>query len=169
MRSVRRAALAAALTPVLALAACTDDPATVDAAKARQIEELDVSIPLDLAGLEVVEEDISDTVADGRRPYLDAAALYSFREEDLLQATLQVGRFAEGVDYSDEEFISSIITNIGPGSRRVRMRDKQLHVTGGDRQTLSVWFDDDKMYILSTRDGFDGGRALLREALKVQA
>ena len=167
MMRVRR--LAASTLPLLLLGACGEDPPAVDQAKNRSIEELEVSIPLDMAGLEVAEEDITETVADGRRPYLDGAALYSFREEDLLQATLQIGRFAEDVDYRDEDFVSSIITNIGPAARRVRMRDKQLYVTGGDRQTLTVWFQDDNMFILSTRDGFEGGRGLLREALQVEA
>lgn len=166
--SARSLAIVLAAAAALSLAACADEPPEVSAAKARSIEELDVSIPLDLDGLEVVEEDITETVQDGRRPYLDGASLYSFREDELLQATLQVGRFADDVDEEDEDFVNSIITNIGPGAREVRMGSQQLYVTGADRQTLSIWFRDGHMFVLSTRDGFEGGRSLLREALEIQ-
>lgn len=151
------------------LGACGDEPAEVDAAKGRSIDKLEVSVPLSLAGLEVVEEDIAETLEQGRRPYLDAATLFSFREDDLLQATLQIGRFADDVDPTDEDFVNTIVTNIGPGARQVRMGDTELYLTGADRQTLSIWFSDDNLYILSTRDGFPQGRALLREALEIEA
>lgn len=166
---IRRRAAVVALAGGLVLGACASDPAEVSAANDRVIEKLDVSVPLSLAGLEVVEEDIAETLEKGRRPYLDAATLYSFREEDLLQATLQIGRFADDVDPDDEDFRNIIITNIGPGAREVRMGTTELYVTGADRQTLSIWFADDHLYILSTRDGFAGGRSLLREALEIRA
>ena len=162
-------ALAVLAAAGLALTACGSDPAEVGAAERRVIEKLEVSVPLSLAGLEVVEEDIAETLEQGRRPYLDAATLYSFREDDLLQATLQIGRFAGDVDPSDEDFVNTIVTNIGPGAREVRMGDTDLYLTGADRQTLPIWFSDDHYYILSTRDGFPKGRTLLREALEIEA
>lgn len=166
---MRGAALGALLVLALGAGACSDDPAEVDAAKDRQLEQLDISVPLSLDGLRVDEEDITETVEQGSRPYLDAVALYSFREEDdLLQATLQVGRFAGDVDAEDEEFRDLIINNIGTGARELRMGDHTVFVTGADRQTLSVWFQGDHLFILSTRDGFEGGRGLLRAALEVQ-
>lgn len=161
--------LALLVAACLAMAACGSDPAEVGAAESRVIDKLEISVPLSLAGLEVVEEDIAETLEQGRRPYLEAVTLYSFREDDLLQATLQIGRFADDVDYSDEDFINTIVTNIGPGAREVRMGDTDLYLTGADRQTLSIWFSDDHLYILSTRDGFAQGRSLLREALEIEA
>lgn len=169
MRRLRNSSTAIVVVAGLAFGACADDPAEVGAAEARKIEKLEVSVPLSLAGLEVVEEDIAETLEQGKRPYLDAATLYSFREDDLLQATLQIGRFADDVDPADEDFVNTIVTNIGPGAREVRMGDTQLYVTGADRQTLSIWFSDDHLYILSTRDGFGLGRSLLREALEIEA
>ena len=166
---VRTGACALALAAAaFGLGACGDEPPAVAAAERREIGELELSIPLDVDGLDVEEEDITETLQDGRRPYLDAAGLYSFREDDLLQATLQVGRFAPNVDADDEDFINGIITSIGPGAREVRMGEQQLYLTGADRQTLAVWFRNRHMFILSTRDGFEGGRALLREAVELQ-
>lgn len=162
--------LAGALAVGLLLGACGgDDPASVDAADAREVGELDAGVPTRLAGLRVTEEDITDTLKDSRRPYLDGAALYAFRaDDDELQATLQVGRFADDVDVDDEEFRKLVITSIGASAREVRMGDRQLHLTGADRQTLAIWFESRHLFILSTRDGFESGRTLLREALEIR-
>lgn len=148
--------------------ACSSGDGSVDRAEKRDIAELDAAIPLSMNGLDVVEEDIAETLDSAQRPYLDAAGLYSFRDDELLQATLQIGRFADDVDEDDETFIDRLVNRVSAGSRKVRMGDQLLYVAGADRQTLSMWFDDGHMYLLSTRDGFDGGRALLREALEIQ-
>ena len=96
--------------------------------------------------------------------------LYAFREDDdQLQATLQIGRFAPDVDSADEDFRNLIITNIGASAREVRMGGHDLYLTGADRQTLAIWFTDHHLFILSTRDGFEAGRTLLRQALEIRS
>lgn len=153
----------------LGVASCGSSNETVDAADERVIGDLDAAIPTRLAGYRLEEEDIAELLEEGRRPYLEAASLYSIREDDdLLQATLQVGRFADDVDLDDEDFRNLLITNIGSGARPFRMGDTEVYITGADRQTLNVWFDEQHLFILSTRDGFESGRALLREALELQ-
>ena len=149
-------------------ASCGSDDGSVDRAKAREIGELDAAIPLSVNGLEVVEEDIAETLDSAQRPYLAAAGLYSFREEDLLQATLQIGRFADDVDEEDETFIDRLVNRVSAGAREVRMGNQLLYVGGADRQTLTLWFEGGHMFLLSTRDGFGGGRSLLREVLEIQ-
>jgi hypothetical protein len=148
--------------------ACGSDDGSVDRAKKRDIAELDATIPLSLNGLDVVEEDIAETLDSAQRPYLAAAGLYSFREDDLLQATLQIGRFADDVDEEDETFVDRLVNRVSAGARKVRMGNQLLYVGGADRQTLTMWLEDGHMFLLSTRDGFAGGRALLREALEIQ-
>lgn len=167
----RRLASAAlgGLLVVTGLAGCADDPVAVRDAEARTIEPLDAGLPLFLSGLRVDEEDIAATLEAGERPYLEAMGLWSLREEDdLLQATLQIGRFSDDVDPADEEFQDRIVTNIGPGARTLRMGEQTVHVTGGDRQTLSIWFSGEHLFILSTRDGYGGGRRLLRAVLEIE-
>lgn len=157
------------LVAATAPGACAAEVPAVEAAEERTIDDLDAQVPTRLAGFRVEEEDISDVLSEGRRPYLDAASLYSFREEDdLLQATLQIGRFAQDVDPDDPDFRERLLSSIGAGGRTVRMGDRQLYLTGADRQTLSVWFDSGHLFILSTRDGFEAGRTLLREALRIE-
>lgn len=162
-----RIAVAVTAAAVL-VGACGSGDGSVGRAEERTIAELDAAIPLTVNGLEVVEEDISETLDAANRPYLEAAGLYSFRDDDLLQATLQVGRFADDVDENDETFIERLVNRVSAGARKVRMGEQLMYVGGADRQTLTIWFDDGHMFLLSTRDGFDGGRALLREALEIQ-
>lgn len=169
---MRRLLLLPLLALALAVTACgAGADGAVTAAERREIGALeDISVPTRLAGLRVTEEDISDTLADSRRPYLDAAALYAFREDDdQLQATLQIGRFADDVDVDDEDFRRLILTSIGASGRDVRMGEHELYLTGADRQTLAVWFTSRHLFILSTRDGFEAGRTLLRQALEIQS
>ena len=161
--------VAGALVVAVALGgACGSDDGSVDRAEQRSIEDLDAAVPLTVNGLEVVEEDVAETLDAAQRPYLEAAGLYSFREDDLLQATLQVGRFAPDVDEDDEVFVDRLVNRVSAGARKVRMGDQLLYVGGADRQTLTMWFQDGHMFLLSTRDGFAGGRALLRQAVEIQ-
>ncbi len=173
MTVTSRTPLRRALAPVVAAAAlvgaCSGgDDGAVSAADDRTIAELDASIPLEVNGLAVEEEDIADTLSGAQRPYLEAAGLYSFREDDLLQATLQIGRFADDVDADDETFRASLVNRVSAGAAQFRMGGTELYVAGADRQTLTIWFDDDHLFLLSTRDGYEGGRSLLREALEIQ-
>jgi hypothetical protein len=165
-RPARTRAVSGALAAALVFGACGGSHPAVDRANARQIVPLDAGVPIRIAGLEVVEEDISDTINLASRPYLDAAALYSIRDQDLLQATLQVGRFSDDVDATDEEFALQLVTLVGAGAREFRIGDQKVYVTGADRQTLSIWFKANNMFILSTRDTFDGGRSLLRSVIE---
>jgi hypothetical protein len=153
----------------LAASACGGSSPVAASARGREIGALELPIPTRVAALKVTEESIEDVLEESRRPYLEAAGLYAFREEDdLLQATLQVGRFADDVDVDDEEFRDLLINNIGQGAQKVRMGSQDLFLTGADRQTLTVWFDARHLFILSTRDGFEHGRALLRAVLDLE-
>lgn len=165
-RRRRVRALVGSVLVAVVLTGCSDSAET-DAADARAIANLDAGVPPRLAGYEVVKEDIAEELDDTKRPYFDAVSLYSFREEELLQATLQVGHFADDVDLDDEEFRDTLIANIGASARELRMGDQLVYVTGADRQTLTAWFKDRHLFILSTREGFDGGRTVLREAIGI--
>lgn len=158
--------LSAIVATAALVTACGGGESAVDRAEAREIVALDAGIPLTLNGLDIVEEDITETLSQVDRPYLDAASLYSFRDEDLLQATLQIGRFSDDVDLDDEDFLLQLVTLVGSGAREFRIGEQSVFVTGADRQTLTVWFKSGHMFILSTRDTFDGGRSLLRSIVQ---
>jgi hypothetical protein len=154
---------------VLSVAACGRGNPEVEAAEARTVSVLDLpAAPGELNGLAVVKEDISKTVEDARRPYFDATVLYSLRQEDRLQATLQVGRYAEGTRYADSDFRRAFLNTVGGSPKQLRMGDDRVWLTTGDRQAISIWFRDRHVFILSAREEYQFPRTLLRSALEIQ-
>jgi hypothetical protein len=163
-----RAAVAVAL--VFAVAACgSNDPAT-KAANARSIKKLDATgVPGELNGLKVKREDVSKALKGAKRPYLDAVALFSLREGDKLQATLQIGRFASDAAYKTKTFRATLLNTVGGGSaKEFHVGTSQVYLTTGDRQTIALWFADQYIYILSSRDDYTFARSLLRSSLEVK-
>lgn len=169
--TARRVALAAVVVAslVAGVAGCGDN-ADVARADARTIAPLDAdALPAEVLGLAVQREDIADVLDGTKRPYLDRAGLYSLREGETLQATLQIGHFAAGVDHESAEFRDRLLTTVGGGSiRELRLSDRQVYLTTGDRQQVALWFDGPHLFILSTREEYTTPRALLRAALELQ-
>lgn len=161
------AALAAAL--VLTLGACGRGDAATAAAEERVIMPLDDSpVPSTLHGLDVEEEDIAETLEGAKRPYLEAATLYSLREGTTLQATLQVGQFTSDRRYQTRTFRQTLANRVADGvAADLRMGDDTVWMTSGDRQSIAIWFKDEYIFILSAREEYDSQRALLREALEI--
>ncbi|MGH9086398.1 MAG: hypothetical protein ACRDYW_13190 [Acidimicrobiales bacterium] len=166
---MKRPTVAAFAVALGLLGACGGN-AAVERADAREIVALDADrLPPDLLGLRVKREDIGDVLDGTKRPYLDEAGLYSLREGDTLQATLQVGHFAEGVDHTRPEFRDKLLNTVGGGSiRELRLGDRQVYLTTGDRQQVALWFHDRYLMVLSTREEYETPRALLRAALELQ-
>lgn len=125
-------------------------------------------LPASMAGLRVESEDIEGTVKGGKRQsYLDSVGLYSFRaDDDLLQATMQVSRFSDEARYQDRDFRQSVLLQIGSTvPRAFRMGDQTVYLSTGRRQNVVIWFQDEYLFVLSTRDEFGRPRTLLREAI----
>lgn len=159
---------AGVLVAVLAVltAGCGGDDAPAAATK---IELLPKDLlPAQMAGLRVASEDIEGTVKGAkRRSYLESAGLYSFRtEDDLLQATLQVSRFSDEARFKDRDFRQSVLLQIGSTvPRSFRMGDQTVYLSTGKRQNVVIWFKDEYLFVLSTREEFGRPRTLLREAI----
>lgn len=168
---MRRPALRALVLALVigALGACGES-AAVEQADARAIAAIDADrLPSELLGLQVKREDISEVLDKAKRPYLDEAGLYSLRAGETLQATLQVGRFADGVDHTRPEFRDKLLNTVGGGSiRELRLRERQVYLTTGDRQQVALWFQGSYLMVLSTREEYETPRALLRAALELR-
>ena len=164
------AGILALLSLGLLSGACGGESAAVEAAEARTVGSLDVpGVPGTLRGLAVVKEDVAATLESAERPYFDALSFFSLREGEKLQATLQVGRFADGTQHRSGAFRSSFLATIGGGAaKELRMGEEEVFLTTGDRQSIAVWFRDEFVFILSAREDYRFPRALLREALAVQ-
>lgn len=170
MRSGARhlAAVVALATTALGVTACGGDAVAGTAGK--EIEQLPADlVPAELLGLPVVQEDMSATVASVEDAFVEAVGLYAMRRDDLLQATLQVSRFRKDAPVEEAKFRSSLVNQIG-GRRvqRFRMGDETIYRTTGRKQTISMWYHGDYLFVLSARETFEAPRALLREALEIE-
>jgi hypothetical protein len=126
-------------------------------------------LPSSVLGLSVRREDVKEALERGRRPYVDALGLYSFRRNELLQATLQVSRFTDGADVDKASFRLQLIDGLGTSAvRQMRLGDDTVYLTTGQRQNVAVWFRGPYLFVLTVRQDFTQPRSLLRQALRFQ-
>ncbi len=162
-------AVAACLLGLASLTAACGGNAVVDRAEARTLSALDADgLPAELLGLVVAREDITSTVAETERPYFEEVGLYSLRAEETLQATLEIGRFADDADYDDPAFRAKVLTTSGAGTvRELRVSGHEVFLSSADRQQVLIWFEGPHMFILSIREEYETPRGLLRAALEL--
>ena len=164
---VVRLLLALTLVGMLGAGCASEDKA--EATTASKVKPLDASfVPAELLGFKLDPEKTAG-LDEVDRSYIEAVRLFSLRDGDQLVATLQVGRFVEGVEWAKRSFQRSVLNQIGASTPNpIRLGEDTVFVTAGVKQRLAVWFRDGYLFILGTRDEFDKPRTLLREALEVQ-
>jgi hypothetical protein len=167
---LRRMVCAVVVLGVLAAGACGDDEPAAKGVSGKNIGALtEEALPSELMGLEVTKEDISDALSEAKGSYVRGAALYAFRTDALLQATLQVSRFSGEADPKSAKFRNALINQIGAQrAQQVRVGEDNVYLTRGNQQRIAVWFDDEFFYVLSTREDFAKPRGLLREVLELK-
>lgn len=136
---------------------------------ATKVKVFDASlVPAELLGLKVTPEEVGGAT-EVKNPFVEGVGLYSLREGELLQGTLQVSRFTEKADSEKARFRSSVVQQIGTTIPKAYvMGDDVVYLTSGKRQSIAVWFKGRYFFVLSTRDDFGRPRALLREALGIE-
>jgi hypothetical protein len=127
-----------------------------------------VSLPSQILGLKVVEENVASEIRGVSETYLDSVGLFSFREaDDLLRATLQVGRFNEVAEPQRQRFREAIIAQLGSTVPiQLRVGDRDVWLTSGTEQNIFTWFDNQGFYVLSVRSDYAFPRTLLRRLLE---
>lgn len=127
---------------------------------------LNISLPSQILGLRVQQEQLAKGLEDVDRPYFDALALFSLRENDLLRASLEIGRFNSFARPKSEGFRNQILGKIGSREpRSMRVGRQTIYVTAGNQQAIFVWFDGDGVFVMITHQDFAFPRTLLRRIL----
>ena len=159
-----RLVLAGVCLGALLVAACSSGEAT----RERLSSSGSVRLPSTLLGLRVEVEDVSSQLEDVEGSYFDAVGLYSFRrDDDLLRATLQVGRFGVIADPGDPGFRADVIGNLGSAlAEEIRVGDQIIFLTTGNEQNIFAWFEDDAFLVLSIRNDYGFPRTLLRKLVE---
>ena len=121
--------------------------------------------------LVVSEEDVADTVARFQRSYADAISVYSFRRADgLLQATLQVSRFADAGKLQEAGIRRRLVEQLGSTTPvALDVGTSTVYVSRGNKQRLFTWFRGGHVFVLAVRDDYREVRTLLREAVGLRA
>jgi hypothetical protein len=128
------------------------------------------AIPPKLAGLDVKQESLKETLTKAERAhYVDATALFSLRKADNeLQATLQVSRFRDDPDYRTRTFRRLIVNRIGSTQpRALKIGTDVVHLSSAKGLLIAMWFRPDHMFVLAIRDNYTKPKSLIRPALAI--
>jgi hypothetical protein len=128
-------------------------------------------IPAKVLGLRVSSEKPGDVINGVKRSYVKRLGLYAFREGDLLQATLQVAELdSDQVNVKSTSFREAVAQQVGGSAAQpFRMGESTVFLTSGRKQSITVWFDGNRLNVLSARDTFGQGRTLTRALLEYEA
>ena len=121
------------------------------------------TLPSQILGLRVQPENVSAQLKGVRRPYIDAVAVYSLRDGDLLKASLQISHFNSAARPNDPDFIGSITSTIGGSAQApYQVGAQTVYATTASDQVIFTWFRGRQMYVLAVQKNFPFPRTLLR-------
>lgn len=127
------------------------------------------SLPGQLLGLQVAQEDIADQIQESRRPYLNNVGLFSLRENDLVRATFQVSRFNDLARPNSAEFRNAIVQQVS-ARRPLQMSigEQLIYATLENEQQIFLWFRDDWFYVLTVHGEYEFPITLLRRLVELE-
>ena len=166
MTAVLRRGAAALVVIGLLAGACGDgEPRGVSAKDITQLPPDLVEGPI--LGLNVSREDVSDRVAEQQaNAYIAGIALYSLRDGERLEATLQVSKFTNKARPKDADFRAQISNQVGgTKSQAFVMGGETVYRSSARKQSIASWFHGDYYLVLSVRDTYPTPRTLLRTLL----
>ena len=127
-------------------------------------------MPEQILGLGVIQEDISSDITEVRSAtYISSVALFSFREGDLLQASLQVASLNNLAKPHLESFRKQVAGLMGGSSlEELRIGTYKVYMTSGQQQIVYTWFKGRGYFVLTVRRAYPFRRTLLRKLLDLE-
>jgi hypothetical protein len=127
-------------------------------------------LPAQILDLTVGQEHPSTPLEEDDEPYIDQLGVFSLRRGDLLQATLQVSRFADEDRLADGGLRRQLAAAVGSTSSPpvARVGDQPVYLVSGGRQTVAVWFHGPYMLVTSIREEYARPRALVRALTELE-
>jgi hypothetical protein len=129
-----------------------------------------VQLPSQILGLTVTQENVDERLSPIKKStYLDSFGLFSMRQKDLLQASLQVGRFNTTARQLNQGFERQIVGLMGTSNpREILVGKKTVFTTATNRQTIFVWFAGRGFYVLTARNDYPFEFTLLRKLISME-
>jgi hypothetical protein len=135
----------------------------------KAITPVAMAVPPAVLGLKVAKEDMTEPVKEVDSTYVEALSMYSFRRDELLQATLQVSRITDKGETDTDRFRRAVVNQLGDSTpQQVRLGDTTVYLTSGTDQRLAVWFQGQYFFVLASRNDFEQPRSLLRSVLELR-
>lgn len=151
---------------VAALPACSSGSAVEPTSP----QPAEVELPEQILGLAVVQEDLTKDISEVRSStYLSSVALFSMREGDLFQASLQVSRLTELAKPESEAFRRQVAGLMGgSGFEELQVGPMKVYMSSGKQQVLYAWFKGKSYSVLTVRRAYPFRRSLLRKVLALE-
>ncbi|MEY2424684.1 MAG: hypothetical protein QOI61_256, partial [Actinomycetota bacterium] len=164
---LRRVVSIVALATLLFGAACGSSAPKGTAAK--DIKQLgDDILGGTFLGLIPQREEIGGSLANQEaNAYIASVGLYSLRNKERLEATLQISRLSDKARPKDPKFQLLVANQIG--GTKVQpyvMSGHNVFRSSQRKQSLTSWFEGDYFMVLSVRETYETPRALLRVLLE---
>ncbi len=168
--AVRRVLLLTSAACILLVPACSSSSEAESPATPAPASAYEVNLPARLLGLRVVSENIRSNLSRIQQSYLQGVGLFSFREgNDLLRATLQVGRFNDVATQQKADFQDDVIGQLGASvPTKLRVGERTVYLSTGSDQNIFSWFDDRGFYVLSVRSDYAFPRTMMRKLLDME-
>lgn len=125
------------------------------------------TLPKKLGPLTVAPEKVAKALAKAKQSYVDAVGFYSLRNEDkVVQGTVQVSQFGPSARIDDKDFRRQVILGASPGAPApVNVAGTTVQQSTGTKSTVSIWFSEDRLIVLTVLKTYTGGRGLLEQSV----
>ncbi len=159
---------AGALVVVVALALTGCGKAELTGTPGKDITTLPVStLPTKVGPLTVKAEVVDKALKKAKQSYVDAIGFYSLRnEEKRVQGTVQISSFGPSARLDDPDFRRQIVLGSSPGTpTTVNVSGTNVQQSTGTKSTVSIWFSEDRLVVLTVLKTYNGGRGLLEQTV----
>lgn len=168
MRLRRSVSLLAAISAAAVFsAACgTDKPVGTSAKQIKQLPKNQIAGPF--LGLVPARENVKPRLSEQEaNAYIDSVGLYSLRDGERLEATLQISKLSDKARPKEAAFQQQVANQIGGTTVQSFVMDgRTVFRSSLRKQSLTSWFRGDYFMILAVRDTYATPRSLLRVLLK---
>lgn len=152
-----------------ALVACNRTDSARPSSTSTKVSTAGIVLPRQLLGLQVKPEDVSKQFDKTKRAYVASVGLFSLRENDLVRATLEVGRFNTLARPNDPGFRAQIINRLGTiRPETLLVGDTIVYATAGTDQSIYAWFEGRGFFVLTTHREYEFPRTLLRRIIEAK-
>jgi len=124
------------------------------------------TLPRELAGLTVKQENVAKATKQAKHSYVDAVGFYTLRQDKRVQGTVQVSRFNDSARLEDADFKTELVQRTSPGTPvAINVGNTTVQQSTGTKSTVSIWFSKGRMIVLTVLLAYTGSRGLLEQAL----